>query len=162
MLVSLILILILAGSLLLIPLGLPGLWVMVAALLGGVLFGEVGAGVLIICLVAAVVAELLEFALVKRLSSRYGGSTLAFWGAIGGGVAGMIVGIPVPIVGPVLAGLAGTFVGASAVALWQTRHAGAAGRVGWGAVLGRAASAAVKTGAGIFILALGVAALLVR
>lgn len=161
MLPTVLLILVLAGSLLLIPLGLPGLWLMVAAVLVGVLLGEVGWGVLLVSLLAAATAELLEFLLVRRLALRYGGSTLAFWGAIGGGLVGMLIGVPIPVVGPVLAGLAGTFIGAALVTVWQTGEAARAGRVGWGAVLGRAASAAAKTGAGIIILVLGTAALLV-
>lgn len=158
--VTFLLLLVLAASIILIPLGLPGLWIMVAAVLAGVLLGEVSVPVLLVCLGAAIAAELLEWLLVRRLSLRYGGSRTAFWGAIAGGLGGMLVGMPVPIVGPVLAGLLGTFVGAAAVTFWETREPGRAGRVGWGATLGRAAAAAVKTGAGVLILALGGAALL--
>lgn len=158
--ISLLLIVVLSLSLLLIPLGLPGLWIMVAAVLAGVLLGSIGFGVFVLSLFAALSAELLEFLLVRWLSLRYGGSPLAFWGAIAGGIAGLLVGLPIPVVGPLVAGIAGTFLGAGMVTLWETREAGLASRVGWGAVLGRAASAAVKTAAGILILALGTAALL--
>jgi uncharacterized protein YqgC (DUF456 family) len=64
-------------------------------------------------------------------------------------------------VGSLLAGVAGTFLGAFAVSLWRTRQARSAARVGWGALLGRAASAAVKTAAGVVVLVVGAGALLV-
>jgi len=42
----------------------------------------------------------------------------------------------------------------------ETRAAGSAARVGWGAVLGRAVSVALKSAVGIVILVVGGAALL--
>lgn len=148
-------------ALFLVPLGLPGTWVMLAVVAAGAVAGEVGwltVGGLALLLAAA---EAGEFLLVRAASRRHGGTDAAFWGAVAGGLAGIAVGAPVPVAGSLLAGVAGTFLGAFAVSLWRTREARAAARVGWGAVLGRAASAAVKTAAGVVVLVVGGGALLV-
>lgn len=151
-------------ALLLIPLGLPGLWVMIGVLTLAVAGNEVSPWILLILIVVAILAELAEWAIVARTSARWGGSRKAFWGAIAGGLAGILLGLPVPlpILGPLLAGLLGTFAGAAAVTLWETRAMRSAGRVGCGAVLGRAFAAATKTAAGVVILVAGAAALILR
>ena len=151
-------------ALLLIPLGLPGLWVMIGVLTLAVAGNEVSPWILLVLIVVAVLAELAEWAIVARTSARWGGSRKAFWGAIAGGLAGILLGLPVPlpILGPLLAGLLGTFAGAAAVTLWETRAMRSAGRVGCGAVLGRAFAAAAKTAAGVVILVAGAAALILR
>ena len=151
-------------ALLLIPLGLPGLWVMIGVLTLAVAGNEVSPWILLILIVVAVLAELAEWAIVARTSARWGGSRKAFWGAIAGGLVGILLGLPVPlpILGPLLAGLLGTFAGAAAVTLWETRAMRSAGRVGCGAVLGRAFAAAAKTAAGVVILVAGAAALILR
>lgn len=154
-------ILIMVGGLLLVPLGFPGLWLMVGVLATGWWLGAVGWPVLAIALLLAAAAELVEYFIIHRMNVRYGGSRLAFWGAIFGGAAGAFVGMPVAIVGPVIAGFIGSFVGAALATLYQTRHVEAAARVGWGTLLGRMWTSAVKTGSGIVILVLGAAALLI-
>jgi uncharacterized protein len=147
-------------ALLLTPLGIPGLWVMVAVLAVGTWAGEVGLLVLGVCLVLAALAELIEYYIIDRLNIRYGGSRLAFWGAITGGIVGVMVGMPIPIIGPVVAGFTGSFVGAALATLYETRRVEAAARVGWGTLLGRMWAAAAKVAAGIIILVLGAASLL--
>lgn len=151
----------LVPCLFLIPLGLPGTWIMLAILLGGVGLDLVGLGVWAALVVVAGLAELAELLIVRRTSARYGGSRGAFWGAILGGFAGVVVGLPVPapLVGPLLGGLLGTFAGAAAVTLWQTRQLRSARRVGWGVLVGRALAAAAKTAAGLVVLVVGGAAL---
>lgn len=151
-----------ALCLLLVPLGLPGVWLMIGILTVGTAFDEVAPWLLLLLVGVAGAAELGEYLLVKRTSERFGASRKAFWGAIAGGIVGVVVGVPVPLVGPLLAGLAGTFLGAAAVALWETRELRAAGRIGWGALLGRILAAALKTGAGLFVLVVGSTALLIR
>jgi uncharacterized protein YqgC (DUF456 family) len=151
-------------ALVVIPLGLPGLWIMIGILAVATFVDEVSPIILVLLVVVALLAELAEWAIVARTSARWGGSRKAFWGAIAGGLVGILVGLPVPlpILGPLVAGLLGTFVGAAAVTLWETRALRSAGRVGCGAVLGRAFAAATKTAAGIVILVTGVAALILR
>ena len=151
-------------ALVVIPLGLPGLWIMIGILAAATFADEVSPIVLILLVVIALLAELAEWMIVARTSARWGGSRKAFWGAIAGGLMGILVGLPVPlpILGPLAAGLLGTFAGAAAVTLWETRALRSAGRVGCGAVLGRAFAAAAKTAAGVVILVVGTAALILR
>jgi uncharacterized protein YqgC (DUF456 family) len=146
---------------LIIPLGWPGLWIMVAIVGLGAVLGQVGPGILVAVLAVAAAAELLEFLIVQRMSRRYGGSNLAFWGAILGGTIGVFVGAPVPLLGPVIAGVVGSFIGAAAAALYTSRDLVAASRVGWGVVLARAIAAAVKVAAAFVVLALGAGAWIV-
>lgn len=147
-------------SLFLIPIGLPGLWIMVGIVAIGAIYKVVGLVTLIGVVAIAAIAELLEFLVVKRLTSQYGGTRKAFWGAVGGGLLGVIVGVPIPIIGSVIAGFIGSFAGAAAVTYMETKNTESARRVGWGAILGRAFAAAVKTFAGLVILVIGAAALL--
>ena len=153
-------ILVMGIALFLTPLGIPGLWIMVGVLAIGAITGSVGIAVIIACLVLALAAEVLEFLIVQKLNVRYGGSRLAFWGAIFGGVAGVIVGMPVPVIGSLIAGFLGSFAGAMAATLYETRRFDSAARVGWGVLLGRVWAAATKVAAGIVIFVLGSFALL--
>lgn len=153
---------VMVAALFLIPIGLPGIWLMILVLAAGAFYGMVSWPVLLGLSTVAVIAELAEFALVKRTNIRYGGSNRAFWGALAGGLIGVLLGVPIPIVGSVIAGFIGSFVGAAMVTLAENRTWSQAGRVGWGVVVGRVLSAVVKTGAGIVILVLGGTALLIR
>jgi hypothetical protein len=150
------------ASLVVIPIGLPGMWFMIGILTIGTALDEVAWWLLLFLIGLAIAAEFVEWVIVKKTSARYGASNKAFWGAVVGGVVGVLIGLPIPVVGPLLAGLIGTFLGAIAVALWETRRLGSASRAAWGAVLGRGFAAAFKTAAGVAILVLGAAALLVR
>lgn len=157
-------IVVMVPCLFLIPLGLPGTWIMLAVLGVGAFKGEVAWWVWGFLIVVAFLAEVAEFLIVKRTSARYGGSRRAFWGAIAGGTVGVILGLPVPfpLLGPLIAGLLGTFLGAAAVTYWETRRLGAARRVAWGALLGRGFAAAAKTAAGVVVLVVGAASLLLQ
>jgi uncharacterized protein len=154
-------ILVMGIALILTPLGIPGLWIMVGVLAIGAIGGTVGAFVIIVCLALALGAEILEYLIVDRLNVRYGGSRLAFWGAIFGGIAGVIIGMPIPLIGSLIAGFLGTFAGAMAATLYETKRFDSAARVGWGVLLGRVWAAATKVAAGIIIFVLGSTALLV-
>ena len=151
-------------SLFLIPLGAPGTWIMILVLSIGAWKDEVAWWILSLLVIVAGLAELAEFLIVQRTSARYGGSRRAFWGAIGGGLLGILIGLPIPLplLGPLLAGLLGTFAGAALVTYWETRRFHSARRVAWGALVGRAFAAAAKTAAGVIILVIGSASLLVR
>lgn len=158
---SIIGILVMGVALFLTPLGIPGLWIMVGVIGIGAIAGEVSVVIVVTCLALALVAELLEFLIVQKLNVRYGGSRLAFWGAIFGGVIGVIIGMPVPVIGSLIAGFLGSFAGAMAATLYETRRFDSAARVGWGVLLGRVWAAATKVATGIIIFVLGSAALLV-
>jgi uncharacterized protein len=153
-------ILIMAVALLLTPLGVPGLWIMVAVLGVGTWLGAVGLAILVMCVVLAAAAEVVEYMIIDRMNVRYGGSRLAFWGAIIGGVAGVLIGMPVPVIGSIVAGFLGSFAGAAVATLYETRKVESAARVGWGTLMGRMWAAAAKVAAGVIIFVLGSAALL--
>lgn len=151
---------IMALSLVLIPLGLPGLWIMLLVLGIGAWFGEVSLALLIGLAALVALAELLEWVAVDRLGRKYGGSQRTFWGALAGGIAGAMIGTPVPVIGSLLGLFVGTMVGAT-IATWTlVRDSEAALKAGWGALLGRSVAVAVKTAAGLVLLLVGGAALL--
>lgn len=142
-------------SLFLVPLGLPGLWVMIGAAMiydWLVPAASIGWFALGIALALAVLAEVLEFTLSARYTQKYGGSRRAAWGAILGGIAGAIIGVPVPIIGSVIGAFVGAFIGA--LVLEYTRSEATrstATRVATGALIGRVAAAAAKTSLGCAI-----------
>ncbi|HEV8456455.1 MAG TPA: DUF456 domain-containing protein [Gemmatimonadales bacterium] len=152
-----VLILIASGviGLLLIPLGLPGLWVILLGIVGyGWLtdFRTLSAGFLILAIALALLGEVFESWIGFRFAQRYGGSSRAGWGALVGGLIGAIVGVPVPIIGSVIGGFVGAFVGAALFEYTRARRSGIAAKAGWGAVLGRAAAAAVKMAVGVVMV----------
>src|SRR5687768_7285908 len=143
-------------GLVLVPLGLPGTWVIAgAALAFNPLVGEERIGMVTIVgvFLIAVIAEVVEFMLAGRFAERYGGSRRAGWGAIIGGVVGAFVGVPVPIVGPMIGAFAGSFAGALLAELSVGARHGAAARVATGALLGRVAAVAAKSAAGCVMAA---------
>jgi uncharacterized protein YqgC (DUF456 family) len=141
-------------SLVLIVLGLPGLWIMVATAVTYNLIvpgDPIGWFTLVAVAVLALVAELLEFTMTGRYARKYGGSRRAGWGAIIGGMIGAFVGFPVPIVGPVIGAFVGSFCGALVAELTGGASAGDATRVAKGALIGRVMSTVVKIGIGFTI-----------
>jgi uncharacterized protein YqgC (DUF456 family) len=141
-------------SLILIVLGLPGLWIMVASAVvyNMIVPGDpIGWVSLIAVAVLALIAELLEFTMTGRYARKYGGSRRAGWGAILGGIVGAVVGFPVPIVGPVIGAFVGSFVGALVAELTGGASAGDATRVAKGALIGRVVSTVLKIGIGFTI-----------
>jgi len=141
-------------SLVLIVLGLPGLWIMVASAVTYNLIvpgDPIGWFTLVAVAVLALVAELLEFTMTGRYARKYGGSRRAGWGAIIGGIIGAFVGVPVPIVGPVIGAFVGSFCGALVAELTGGASAGDATRVAKGALIGRVMSTVLKIGIGFTI-----------
>jgi uncharacterized protein YqgC (DUF456 family) len=152
-----VLLLLAAGliGLVLIPLGLPGLWLILLGIIGyGWLtdFRTLSVWFLGLAILLAFLGEVLESWIGFRFAQRYGGSSRAGWGALVGGLIGAIVGVPVPIVGSVVGGFAGAFVGAAVFEYTRARQSGVAAKAGWGAVLGRAAAAAIKMAIGVVLV----------
>jgi uncharacterized protein YqgC (DUF456 family) len=156
----LLLICCLAG-LVLIPLGLPGLWVMLIGLIGyGALtdFRTVGIGTMAIALALCFVGEVVESWVGFKYARKYGGSGRAGWGAVIGGLVGAFAGIPIPIIGSIIGSFLGSFAGAAIFEFTKSpeRAAGA----GWGALVGRVIATALKTALGFIIALLGLIAVL--
>lgn len=148
------------AGVLLVPLGLPGTWLQVAAV-GAFAWGTHWRGgwwIFAVALGLAAAAEVVELVIGGRFARKYGGSRRAGWGAILGGVAGAIVGTPVPIVGSVIGAFVGAFAGAALLELTKNQEMRGALRVGWGAFLGRIVAAAMKSAVAVMIAALALVA----
>ena len=150
-----LLVLALLGGILLIPLGLPGLWIMLgAAVVHSFVVPASGIGImtLIGCTVLVLIAEFMEFSLSGSYARKYGGSRRASWGAILGGFLGAFMGIPVPIIGPMIGAFIGAFAGAFLGEMTVSRaDRGNPGRVAWGALVGRAVATAMKVAVALII-----------
>ncbi len=150
-------------GLLLVPLGLPGLWIMVGGILlyaGLTEYRSVGVVTMLVVLGLAFLGEIVEWWIGYGVTRRYGGSRRAGWGALIGGIVGAVVGVPVPIVGSVIGAFVGSFGGAALFEYSVSGTAATAVRVGWGALLGRAFAAAAKVAIALVIAVIGTVAAL--
>ena len=147
--------LILLVSLFIIPLGLPGTWVMLAAGVGYSILvpNSIGWVTLVGITTIAVIAEIVEFTLAGQYARKYGGSRRASWGAIIGGTIGAIVGVPIPVIGSIIGAFLGAFLGALVFEYSRGTSVEASTRVATGALIGRAVASAMKVGAGLAISA---------
>lgn len=144
----------LVAGLLLIPFGLPGLWLMVGAALLYSYAAPDRLGIVTILglTLLAGVAEVFEFVLAGRYARKYGGSKRAGWGAILGGMVGAIIGVPLPVVGSMIGAFVGAFAGALVAELTVSTDKRAATRVATGALIGRIVSVAMKVAVGLVLM----------
>lgn len=148
--------LVLLASLVLIVLGLPGLWVMIAsAVVYNLLVppGPISWITIVGIAVLGIIAEYIEFTLSGKYARKYGGSRRAGWGAMIGGMAGAFLGFPVPIIGPLIGAFVGSFAGALIGELSVGSGAAASTRAATGAIVGRALATAMKMAVGCTIAA---------
>lgn len=135
------------AGLFLTALGLPGLWLFLAAALAvkvlvagtGLSWAALGAAALL-----AAIAEAIEFWAGLRYTRRAGGTARAGWAALLGGIVGGIVGVPIFLVGSVAGSFLGSFLGALLVEYAAVRDEVRAHRVAWGALMGRVVATAAK------------------
>ncbi len=123
-------------------------------------FRTVSVLMIALVVVLALLGEVIENWIGFRFAKRYGGSNRSGWGALIGGLVGAFIGVPIALIGSVIGAFIGSFIGAALFELSYSRHLGVATRAGWGAVVGRAAAAAVKIAIGVMIAAIGVFAAL--
>lgn len=127
-------------SVLVIPLGVPGTFVIVAnslvyAWLTG--FAELTWGTVGLLLLIALVVEGLEFFIGAAAAGKYGGSRKAMVGAVLGGFVGAIWATPiVPLLGTLIGAFAGAFAGAALFEYFHSKDLDKSLRVGFGAFLG--------------------------
>ena len=141
-------------------LSISGTWLIVAAALGAMLVrwgrfpGLPTVGVFVLVSVAVEVMEALagSWGVAQR-----GGSKLAGFMALVGGLAGLLAGslIPVPVIGGLLGMLAGSFALVFVVERNRLKHSGQAAGIAWGAVTARMLVILVKV-----VATLGMAAYL--
>ncbi len=147
--------------------GLPGLWLMVAAhglyawLDQADLAGWESA---IALLLLALLAELLEFLAGAAGSKAAGGSLRSTLGAVVGGIIGAIVGVilvpVVPVLNAILGACVGSFIGAAALEASKASQTvetrldfyGRLNRVGRGAFWGRLWGVVLKSAVGLIML----------
>lgn len=150
----LLLLLVALAGLFLTALGFPGTWLFLfAAVMAKVLAWTpeltwlmIGIGIGL-----AVAGEVIEWVASVRWTERYGGSRRAGWGALAGGIIGAVVGIPIPVVGSIVGSFLGSFAGALLAEYSATRSRGLAGRVAWGALIGRVVATGAKVGIGVVV-----------
>ncbi|MFQ5649474.1 MAG: DUF456 family protein [bacterium] len=132
--------LVMVTSILIIPIGIPGTFIIVCnALVYGWLtgFAQVTWGMLGVLLFIALAAEGLEFFIGAAAAGKYGGSRTAMFGAILGGIFGAIWGTSLlPLIGTLVGAFAGAFAGAAVFEYSVTKDWDKALRVGFGAFLG--------------------------
>ena len=137
----------------LIPFGLPGTFVILAAaFLYGLVtgFAQMTWTTLFILLAGALLAEAAEAFAGIAGARRYGSGALGIAASIVGGIAGAILGAPVGFgLGSIPGALLGAFVGAVAAEFIGGRSSGEALKAGWGTFVGRLAGTAVKGAVGV-------------
>ena len=152
---QIVLVVALIVGLLMVPFGLPGLWVMLGAVTlysYALPAGGIGTGTIIVVGALAFLGELMEFLLTGRFVKRYGGSRRSGWGAVLGSIVGAIVGVPVPVIGSLIGAFPGAFAGAWLAELTLRGEVRAATHVATGALLGRMAAVATKAGVGCAVI----------
>ncbi len=156
-------------------LGMPGNWLMVAAVIGYVLLVPtqsplgIGWGIVVVLIALAALGELLEFLAGALGVAKAGGSrraaVLALLGSLVGAIVGLFVALPIPVVGPILGALllagVGAFVGAVLGEQWKGRGLGQSCRVGQAAFWGRLLGTVAKTAVGAVMVGTTLVALLV-
>lgn len=169
-----LLVTILLAGWLITVLGMPGNWLMAAAVAGYVLLVPeqspvaIGWPVAVAVGLLAAVGELLEFVAgafgVAKAGGSKRGAVLALLGSMVGGIAGMFIGLPIPIVGSLVAALLFAGLGALAGAVigeqWHGHGLDKSWQIGKAAFWGRLLGTLAKTTVGAVMIVVVVAALL--
>jgi len=149
------LVLLAVGGIVLAVFQLPGTWLILA---GAAAYDwhygwqRIGWKWLVVLLVLAGLAELLDTLASLIAARKAGASRRAAVGALLGGLIGMIVlSVPVPVIGTVIGGLVGCFVGALIAELTVRNDLAAGARVGVFVTIGRLMGIMAKTAAALAI-----------
>jgi uncharacterized protein YqgC (DUF456 family) len=102
---------------------------------------------------AALVGELVEFALQSFGAHKYGATRSGNWGALGGAILGAIIGAPFFLgLGALVGAVGGAYLGCLGIELINKRPLPEAKQAALGAMLGKVLGMAVKIGIGIVLL----------
>ncbi|MDZ7618622.1 MAG: DUF456 domain-containing protein [Patescibacteria group bacterium] len=155
--------------------GLPGNWLVLAAVVVYVWLVPadsaiaIGWKTVIALLVLAILGEIIEFLAGAAGVSKAGGSrrgaVLAILGSIVGGLVGAVVGVPIPLVGSIIAAVLfaaiGAMAGAAVGELWVGRDAQATWHIARLAFWGRLAGTVGKVIIGAAMIAVAIGGVLV-
>jgi uncharacterized protein len=147
-------------------LGLPGNWLMVAiAVLYWILKpadsgATLSTTVLIVVAVLAALGELLEIFMSTANISKAGGGRKSAWyaisGSLAGGIVGLFIGMPLPVIGPIAGSLLFGSLGAMAGAVLSEIASGQTWarcfQIGKAAFLGRALGTIAKMAVGLVMI----------
>jgi uncharacterized protein YqgC (DUF456 family) len=129
------------GALVLSCLCFSGTWVvLLAALLALLTKGEdsfPGWGTIIVFALLSIAVEVIEQIASSWGVARRGGSRLAGFMAFAGGIAGMLIGTPIPVVGSLVGMLVGSFGCVFLVEVHRLKQHEQAASIAWGAVVAR-------------------------
>lgn len=148
-----------------VPLGLPGEFLIVIAtgifiLAGG--SGAIGWWTFLVLLFLGILAEIIEF-IAGLLGAKVKGSLWSGIGAIIGGIAGAVIGAPFGLILGSLAGVfAGTFLGAYLIELYISKHSNQAMSVAGAALVARLIGVAVKVTIAVVMILLVTLALIIQ
>lgn len=138
-------------ALLLSCLSISGTWLVALLAAGTVFWRPTAAGwwTVAVFLAVSVLVEGAEFLAGAWGVQRRGGSRLAGFAALAGGLAGLALGalIPIPVIGPLIGMLAGSFALAYAVERRRLQQHDQAAHIASGAVLARLLIILLKVGA---------------
>ena len=150
------------GGWLLAVFQLPGTWFIVAS--AAVYdwhfeWGSITWQVLAVMALLAAAAEVADLLAGMKGAQKAGASRAASWGALIGGIGGMLAFtplIPIPIMGSILGGLLGCFGGAFVVERYFHGDTGKSAKVGFGAAVGRLVGLLIKLMTAIVISGIAV------
>jgi uncharacterized protein len=155
-----LLILFTLAGIVLVPLGLPGTWLIVGvAFLYSFFFDFLPPGgdiwVLIVLITLAVLGEILEFLVGTLGGKQFDVSTGAIISSVVGGLIGAIIGVPVFLIGSLLGLLLGVFLGALIYELAMTKQIGLALKAALAVFFSRMVASFIKTciavGMGVYL-----------
>ena len=144
-------------GLMLIPLGLPGTFVIFAgALIYNLIRWSMAISLLQLSLILglALLGELLEFLLSMKMARDRGASNPAIIGSIVGGIIGAVIGVPVPVVGSLVGLFLGVFLGALGAEFLIRRDFRIALNSAAGAFYGRVGATVAKVIVGMAMIVL--------
>lgn len=162
---TILLLIVMLAALCLIPIGLPGTFIMCLAYLVFVL--ATGGGAIAWWTFAAIfflalLAEGIEMLAGLVGARRAKGSWWSAFGALLGGFAGALIGIWFALLGAIPGAIIGTFVGAYLVEYMKTHNSETSGKVAFNAMVGRIVGGVVKIGIGLLMIVLVMLMLIVQ
>jgi len=158
---KILLIAVILAGVVIVPLGLPGTWLIVGAAFLYSLFldftpGSSDVWVIVILIVLALIGEILEFLVGTLGGKKLDVSTGAIIASFVGGILGAIIGVPVFLIGALLGLLLGVFLGALIYELVVTKNVGIALKAAVAVFFSRLVASFMKTciavGMGVYLV----------